>query len=177
LLVLAPARSAHAEREPSADDSETARESHWYGWQTLLVDGGAIGLAVPTHGIAFLVGYPLGGPTVHIAHGHAEKGSLDLLVRVGTPVGGALVGALVLYAIAPNHCSSCDVVQDAWQLGAVYGALLGGVGAMAIDAAVLAREEVPVAHRATDLGRAGVTVTPTVRPAPGSITAGVLGTF
>jgi hypothetical protein len=82
--------------------------SDWYGWQILVVDvaeaavsaatgavalGGSIGqdLTAPL-GMTGVVSYVAGGPTVHIAHGHAGRAAISVALRVGTPLVFGLVG-------------------------------------------------------------------------------------
>src|SRR5215467_11328850 len=77
---------------PAIARADEERETRWYGWQTLLVDGAAIGLGVATRNAGvFLGAYALGAPIVHVAHerfGEAA-GSLGLRVVMPLAAGGA----------------------------------------------------------------------------------------
>ena len=117
----------------------------WYGWQTLIADGGWMILGVGLGradgnlggGVA-LGGYLLGGPIVHWAHGNVGKGFASLGVRIGMPTVLGLIGLVVGVAASPHDSSFSDVGGAA--VGASIGIVLGVGGAIAIDAAALARE-------------------------------------
>jgi hypothetical protein len=139
-------RSSRDEREahdPAKEGpSQDKPRRRWYGWQTLLVDGltgvatmaalesknrgDAPGALVVVGAGAFVVGTPI----VHFARGHVGKGVASLAIRGGC--GGALFGL--------------EAVQGAPQLMVVP--LLGLIAAIPIDAAVLAREDVPAEQTA-----------------------------
>jgi hypothetical protein len=130
--------------------SQPPAESRWYGWQTLALDGGALALVVfglnqdaENEEIAYLglLAYVFGGPGVHLAHERpgAMLGSFGM--RVGAPLLGAGIGAA---------SADCSARGDFCGVGEVAaGFLLGAGAAIAIDAAVLAREtrHEPVAER------------------------------
>jgi hypothetical protein len=175
LVVVLPTSAAHA--EPEATEPEATTESRWYGWQTLVVDGGTILVAIPTSGAALLVGYPLGGPIVHWAHGRVETGFADLGIRLGAPIAGALTGIGIYAATGPHHCGNCELADLEVLAAGMLGAFVGAVSAVVIDAAVLAREDVPVDRTKNVAKRDAVRITPTLRPGHGSLTAGVAGTF
>jgi hypothetical protein len=127
-------------------------ENHWYGWQTLVVDAGWIMLGVLGSGsnssavsVVGIVTYFLGGPVVHWAHGHGAKGAIDLGIRLGAPVVGALLGLGIGGLADHGHTISSDGggATDGAIVGAVLGAFIGLVGAITVDAAVLANEDVP----------------------------------
>lgn len=141
---------------------------HWYGWQTLTVDGAALlllvvgGLAADGPGnageelaILAMGTYALGGPIVHFAHANGLQGLGSLGLRVVTPVVFGLVG----YAV--EDCSGGG--EFCGLGGLVLGGALGIITAIVVDAAVLAREEVPDResvlshlHLALDREHAGV---------------------
>ena len=120
---------------------------HWYGWQTLAVDGAVLVLAVVgasvsdgDQGGAALAtlatsGYVLGGPIVHFAHERVLVGFASMGLRVFTPFVFALVG----YGV--EDCSSGSELCGLG--GLLIGGSLGILTAIAVDAAVLAREDVP----------------------------------
>lgn len=122
-------------------------KSHWYGWQTLITDGASLALLTAAAGtksgdatgsLVALSGltYALGGPIVHWSHGNGLKGAASLGLRVGIPVVLAGLGyGLGTLAYGNENYG-----------GAVFGALgfvLGFPAAIAIDAAAIAREDVP----------------------------------
>src|SRR5262245_18665439 len=74
---------------PPATHADPTRSEHWYGYQTLLADAGALLVlvaGVATNGrdtsqgivIASGVAYSLGGPIVHLAHGQAPASLASL---------------------------------------------------------------------------------------------------
>lgn len=135
LFTTAPGL-ARAERAVPVEESRTERV--WYGWQTLVVDGIALtapfalasaGAESEVAANTFLLGYALGGPAVHFAHGNVGRGFGSFGLRVGLPLGGAAVGAL---ATSRAGCDYCALG------GAVLGTFGGIGGAIALDAAWLA---------------------------------------
>lgn len=120
--------AAAAPCAPPEPRTSEARE-RWYGWQTLLVDGMSL-VATPLAPPLGLGGYLLGAPIVHLANGHVGIAGLDLLLRVGLPAGGAMLACL------GDRCQG-----DLGGLAAAVGLGIGALGAIAIDGAVLAREE------------------------------------
>jgi hypothetical protein len=156
--AAASSDGAHAAEAPAPTEIETS----WYGWQTLLSDAAAIGLwsvaavvddaqygsasyrsyqawstALAASGFAV---YALGAPAIHLAHGRADQAGESLIMRVGLPFGGALVGVLV----GAGACGRSDDEVPCPLITGVLGFAAGGVAAMVLDAVVLARE--PVRH-------------------------------
>jgi hypothetical protein len=132
--------------------------SSWYGWETLLSDAGAIGLwsfaavldeakyASPSHDAyqrgsdALVVGgfavYGLGAPAIHALRGRPDAAGKSLALRLGLPVAGMAAGLLVGVASCGNGGDDevpCPVIP------AALGFIAGGVTAMILDAAVIAR--------------------------------------
>jgi hypothetical protein len=137
-LLASPPTLASAEL-----DAEPAERRVWYGWQTLLVDAASFALPLGAAaasvdggqaGNAFALGYMLGGPVVHFAHGNVGRGFGSLGLRVGVPLAGAVAGAAV------TSRSGCDYC-------AFGGAIVGGIavigGAIALDASLLAYDREP----------------------------------
>lgn len=117
----------------------------WYGWQTLTLDGVAIasGTILGSGGFngagyVWIGTYAIAPPVVHVFHGRVGIAFADLGVRVGAPV---VVGTLGLLAGCAAGAGGDDVL-DACAVGAVVGFFLGYGAAIAIDAAVFARETV-----------------------------------
>lgn len=136
-----------------ADDGDA--HERWYGWQTLVADGLALGVAGLGLGLdagdtsttvlsLAATGYVLGGPLVHLGHGDAMKGLGSLGLRVGAPlVSGVVFGAL--FAGTANHAMS------GFQAGFYFiGVPVGVVTAIIVDAAVLAWE--PATPSSTGIG-------------------------
>lgn len=116
-------------------------KSHWYGWQNLIVDGGVVvgglvlvGASGEAGGIVLVTGYFFGGPIVHWSHGQVGRGFASLGIRVAAPLLFAGLG----YAVFQRGGN--DDLRGA--AGAVLGFGLGVLGAIAVDAAVLAYEKV-----------------------------------
>jgi hypothetical protein len=146
----------------------------WYGWQNLVADGVTIVAASATQRPeVFLVGYLAAGPVIHWAHENVWQGFASLGLRAGLPVALGFMGA----AVDSGHCSAdfgCGFG------GFVVGLVVGSVAAIAIDAAVLAYDEVPVAKGDEDARRPRpfrFELVPTFGIAHGGATAGVLMAF
>jgi hypothetical protein len=123
--------------KPTHDEGPTTR--HWYGWQTLLVDGAALGFIAAglSKGeyVLFGVGtYLVGPPIVHATHGRADAAFGSFGVRLLLPPTAALLFGFGLGAAACPRESSGDCTGSM--------ALAGFVSAMAVattlDAALFA---------------------------------------
>jgi hypothetical protein len=119
----------------------------WYGWQTLTLDGVAIASGAilakgdfDGAGWVWIGTYALAPPVVHALHGRFGMAFADLGVRVGAPV---VLGSLGLLAGCAAGSGGDDVL-DACVVGGVVGFFLGYGAAIAIDAALFAREKVEV---------------------------------
>jgi hypothetical protein len=105
--------------------------SRWYGWQTLMCDG----ISVVTSPLLIgLGGYVIAPPIVHWVHGNVGRGFADLGIRIGAPIALSLLGYTAFHS---SHGS-----DDGGAAGAIGGFLLGMVGAIVIDATVLAYQPV-----------------------------------
>lgn len=184
-------------KRPVSAPTPEVREERWYGWQTITTDGialtlGTVGLSVglasmgsiapcldfdgngcasrgrsadqggqaiaATLGIGGAATYLLGAPIVHATHGHWDKAGISLGLR-----------ALPIALATPLFASGND---DAPRIG--LGVLtVGAVAAMAIDAAVIAREDVVPAPQ--DKPRLGVS--PTVDAVNKGGGVSLVGTF
>jgi hypothetical protein len=149
-------------------DASPPRATRWYGAYTLATDGAALGLALggaalDRNGEALLAasvgGYLLGGPIVHLAHGNPGRSLLSLGTRAGLPVVLAFAGVAVA-GCGEGDGDFCGYGQ------ALLGFGVGMVGAVVIDAAAIARDEVEptpalapalsVSRQAAWLGATGV---------------------
>jgi hypothetical protein len=133
-----------------ATDKAGGSTSNWYGWQTLITDGAALGIALLATDassnsqttLAVLAGggsYLLGAPIIHAAHGRLGVGVGSLGLRVGAPIAGAMVGATLEGCGAfagEEDPDSCDRPM-------LVGFGLGVAAAIAVDASLLARESSP----------------------------------
>jgi hypothetical protein len=118
-----PAASSEAQPPPVAD----TQERHWYGWQTLIVDGVGI-LTLPV-----LVGfgvYLVGAPIVHWAHGRVGLGFADVGMRLGLAVGLGVV------AYARTGAQHMDLLPAALLFSVIESP------AIALDASLLEWEQV-----------------------------------
>lgn len=151
---IAEPSSPSSPGEPPPPSPLAASQRTWYSWQVVLVDSASLVLLLAGEGTranavadAAVAGYFLGGPVVHWSHGSVARGFGSLGLRVGIPVTGALVGALIGFAANPGntssaHCGGPICVTPAVAFGAV-GFLLGLVAAPIVDAAALAYEDSP----------------------------------
>jgi hypothetical protein len=163
--------------------TESAGATEWYGWQTLLADGAALSLVVggaslqsnktaQTGGGLLAVGgaltYVLGGPIIHVVNERALTGLASLGLRVGVPVGGTLLGAIGGSAVCRDSSGNwiCALV------GGVIGFSVGILGAVIVDASVLARKPVAPAKE-----QQSVRWIPDLSLSPTGGSAGVRGTF
>jgi hypothetical protein len=123
----------------------------WYGWQTLTLDGVAIasGAILAKGGFdgagwVWIGTYAFGPPVVHALHGRIGIAFADLGIRVGAPVVTTLIGGAI--GCSGGSSNNGDDIGDAaaCATGLVLGFLVGYAGAIAVDAAVLAREKVEI---------------------------------
>jgi hypothetical protein len=133
-----------ANPEPLGERASTAQRRHWYGWQTLLVDGGVLvgTLAISSGGRSgslalpvITTGFIVGGPIVHAAHGQATSALGSLVLRASGPL-------LIAAAFASDTTSGGG--GYAAPLGLLVLGVLAIPAAIAIDSAVIAREDVPL---------------------------------
>lgn len=144
---------------------ESSQPARWYGWQTLLVDAGSVGLVlVPSQATRWIGGTACfaATPLVHVAHGRPAVGLASLAIRA---VGFAVAVSGIDAAQGPEGAGGGDA--SGYLVGA--GIL---VAAPFVDALVFAREPARPAARAASL-RWSPTLAVTDRAAIG----GVAGTF
>jgi hypothetical protein len=185
-----PARTAPASELPPKPAGPRAGE--WYGWQTLLVDGGTLVsvFASGTLGLTLqsatwseieLVGaivgatasYILAAPIVHVLHGRVGVAVGDAAMRAGLGFLGLFAGRVIGAATCTRCPGPFGDLYARWE-GSVLGLLVGSGGAVALDAAVLAYE--PQTHkkrRSSDRAQ----WTPIAVIDPHRIAAGIGGAF
>ena len=162
LLATQAACAEEAAVEPEkVPQPAPERASRWYGWQNLAADGAALALVAtaisleqrqgsPSSALAYgaLGTYALGGPIIHLIHQNYGRSAASVGMRVGGPI---VLGAL---GAAAEDCGNhggefCGLG------GALLGASLGVVAAVAVDAAVLAYDDAPEAEAAAPTLRIG----------------------
>ena len=141
----APDPTDGTSKEPSAQQVP----GEWYGWQTLAVDGLALGAGIAAAatlefpprerpsaaGVIASTWYGLGAlaaPSVHYAHGRTGVGVGDFGVRLVLPPTVGFAGWLAA-CTARRHFDT-DCARSGW----TAGSLVGLAGAAALDAGVLA---------------------------------------
>jgi len=157
--MLSLSATANADEEVAADDAPTVTRT-WYGWQTLVADGGTLAATfvlaatAPSDAalapLTFIAGYTLAAPIVHFAHGNALRGLASIGVRLVTPSLATLAG----------HAIDGEQVKGYWNDGASIGLLGGMFAASVVDATFLAWDEsviVPAKRSATIEPRLSVT--------------------
>ncbi|WP_437607562.1 hypothetical protein WMF20_42920 [Sorangium sp. So ce834] len=150
----------------------------WYGWEHLLVLGGAAILAPIAVGTENEVlawwsfsTFALGGPVTHWANGNLGKGFASLGLNAGCTLGGGMVGLLVGRASDSRR----------WEelAGIMIGSSAGLLTANIIDIAVLEREERSTAdsYEYIRLRPPRLRLAPHVALAPDRATLGLGGAF
>jgi hypothetical protein len=189
----APEPAPSAAEVPPADPGEAARErasgresnDYWYGWQTLLADGGSLATMIAggtsqstAIGLVGLGGYFFGAPIVHGVQGRTGAAFASFGLRLGLPTLGAVVGyAAAGPCSASEHngffgCSFHGVAE------AAVGVLIGAGTAVVLDAAWLARGTRRPEPAPRDSAAPRVTaVAPSYDPRTGTTSMGLGGTF
>lgn len=130
---------------PPAPPAPTPPRRYWYGWQTLIADAVALGVASAAdprngrrEGLLYTgaVLYVLGGPFVHFMQEEPGKALGSAGLRIGAPLAGALALG------GPGFANSREPDETA-NYGAILGFSLGIAAAVATDAAALARKAPP----------------------------------
>jgi hypothetical protein len=104
----------------------------------------------------------LGGPLVHVSHGHGGRALASLSLRLALPTVGFMVG------MRRESCSSYDCLKE----GSFWGAATGSAIASLVDVSLLARDEGRGVARSDD-----ATVVPVVRVMNGTPCLGFGGLF
>jgi hypothetical protein len=126
------------ERGVESSGTRPASGRRWYGAPILIVDAASYGCflaaassdALAPMAAPGVVGYLLGGPITHLAHGNWGRAGLSVLARGALPI--------VTAAAASCEPDSGDCVSNALSLAAV-----GMVAATVLDTALLASEPEP----------------------------------
>lgn len=156
--VAAPARAEPAPSASLATETQPSERSapgrRWYGWQTLAIDGAAIGVGLTgahllddhraagvSLGATGLLGYSFSGPLVHWAHDRRGAAALSLALRVGLP----LVSVGVLSGESAGRCPGVGARDDERyceriETTLLVAASLSMLAASIVDAAVLGWE-------------------------------------
>jgi hypothetical protein len=189
-LPLPPIPASTKPRAPAPPVTAKPPEPQYldYRLQLVVSDAAAVGLVVGAFlvpgeeapgilGLASLGTYLLVPPVIHAVNGQPMRGLGSLGARVGFPIVGVGVG---LIAAAPL----CSGDGDDWGcLGAVVGLgglglILGGVGAMVLDDAVLGKVELPRSEaKSASRHRPRVAVLPLADPKRKSLGLSVAGVF
>lgn len=146
----------------------------WYGYQTLLADSVAVSVGVASYYGESVAGaivagllYAAGAPILHGIRGNALRSGVDVALRLGGPVVCGVVG-IAAGAIVGNP----DPRTSGVAVGGSVGLVLGGLVAIAADAALLARQP----HEPPKPPKPG-RVTPAITPVPGGASVGFGGVF
>ena len=136
-------------------------ETQWYGWQPLVADTAALGLA--TQGGVNLIlpavgSYVVAAPVIHLVHGRVGAALGSLAVRIAMPV---MFGQWL-----DRDCRG----QEQCGPEAVGGLVLGMAVAVMIDATALSWESKPVKPRST-------AVMPTAAVTKEGLSLGLAGVF
>jgi hypothetical protein len=166
---------------PAAPPTESASEQ-WYGWQTLVLDSvaaGAFAAGVGKHIDALsatgMILYAAGPPVVHGLHGHWGLALGDVALRVAAPVLLALIGVAIEEASTPDCGDTGDICLRGLG-GGLAGGAIGYAAAVAIDAAVLARERA-ASVPPREIHQATLLLMPVVNAGKTAVTAGIAGRF
>lgn len=145
--------------------SESTSVSRWYGAPILLADGAAYAALIggyaseqPELAIGGAATYLLSGPVTHLAHGHRGRAGQSLLLRLGVPLGMAILSA-----------TGCDGTHEECSN---FALALGGLGMLittVLDSAVFANDSVKRAKK--------LAVLPTLSATRDGAVLGAVGTF
>jgi hypothetical protein len=146
-------RASGQRRQPSAQAPKVLTEApaapvsfrRSYGWQIVIADVSSVAVTIAggvaeSDGVAGIgiAGYFLAPPVVHFAHRNVWQGFASLGLRIAGPFLGGAIGTAVANCGEDREGRDwCGVVPI------TVGVFAGILGAMAVDAAVFARKEVP----------------------------------
>lgn len=147
---VTPAPTVPAVPQPMPAE-QNGTHTNWYGWQALLIDGTALTLLAgsgtpsskPSIAVTYVAvaSYAIGPPIIHWAHGHVEAGIGSLALRTGLPLVAVTIATAGHFG---QNCTNSESETDSvCLLTFVITTLASVVAAVAIDDALLAREDVP----------------------------------
>jgi hypothetical protein len=170
----APVEEAPVEQAPTETAPRGVKtKTRWYGWQMVIIEGGALaaGVGLESWQVA-LGGYALGPAVVHWAHGNVAKGFASIGLRVGMPLATGFTTAMFA-AVTTGDLGTIAIAAS----GAT---VLGAAGAIMIDTVFLAREPVSTVQperSAPSEAKAVQRISPTAAVTPNGATVGVVGVF
>lgn len=129
--------------------------------------GALVGLGV--------LGYAIGAPIVHGAHGRGGAALGSLALRVGLPIAGAAIGAQIKKGCShspSSNADSFDICLDFGYMG--EGLVTGMLLASALDAGLLSWE---VNDAGTDARRLSFSIAPAFEPKTGTKGVSLSGRF
>jgi hypothetical protein len=151
---------------------QLSEERRWYGWQGAVLDAGVVVLGINSLALAssdsvnyeekqqtaellLFVGavvYGAGPPVVHLAHRQPWQALSSLGLRVALPAVGAGAGlSMASCSESGENSGECGLAA------AILGTAIGAVGAMVLDASLLAWEPPKTRERSgTQLGLAPI---------------------
>ena len=155
-------------------EAPPAKPKHeWYGWQTIIVDGAALGSCATVVLIpAGILLYGFGPPIVHWIHGYKTRGLASMAFRLAPPLVGMGLGALFggIAAAAQTcrfgNCGRGEMPINGAGIGVVSGTITAAIIAPIIDS-FMAYDDPPKSVR----------VLPSVAPTKDGATIGLSGTF
>ena len=135
-------RSARAqESPPTAQPVLPPSAPVWYGWQILIADAAVAGtwIAADETGSMKLdalgaLGYLIAAPAIHGAHGRARSVASSVLLRLGAPLVGALVGFLIASGSCsqPSSPANAEISDSACEGQGAYIGLFTAMAAVSI---------------------------------------------
>jgi len=182
-----PPLSSESDDSRPSSDAAASTERVWYGWQTLIVEAGALTLMFAGAGmnsgsdgggadlaILGLGAAALGPPIVHWAHGNVGKGFGSFGLMMGGPIVGAIGGGVI--ACAGDACKG-EMGGLGALAGMLIGGLVGGVASVAIDSSVLAYDTPKKDSFPARTEPSALRMTPTVALTQQQASVGVVGLF
>lgn len=158
---------------PPPSSPHHAPASRWYGWQTLIADGGSVMLGVVAStsdakhaliGLASL-NYFLTPPIIHLAHDRGLPALTSLAMRPGLPLLGGLAGA-TLGGCGEGFCGGPAIT---------IGLIAGYAAAVTIDVAALSWAPAERKDPQIQSHRRSFMWTPTAAADSDSVSLGVAG--
>jgi hypothetical protein len=170
---LAPAPLvAPSSQGAATPDAQPESETQWYGGRLMLVDGLSVAAMIMGGGSGVTAvgfgGIFLAAPIVHLTEGRAGAAFGSLGLRVAMPLAGMFIGGAI-YSAGHQGDASCRCMGGIAE--AAGGAMLGLLGAMALDYAFLGLKP------SAEGPRAGIAIVPTATIAQNAGSLGLAGRF